>query len=74
MKTVLKAGLVMLALSASSAFAQGAYDPDSSNPRYQVPRHAARYAMPWEASTMGPAEVESHDIRNANSALWGVGG
>jgi len=51
MKTVLKAGLVILALSASSAFAQ----------------------VPWEASTMAPADVEPHDIRNANSALWGVG-
>ena len=74
MKTVLKAGFVMLALSASSAFAQGTNDPDSSNPRYQQPRHATRYVMPWEASTMAPAEVEAHDIRNANSALWGVGG
>jgi hypothetical protein len=52
MKTVLKAGFVILALSASSAFAQ----------------------MPWEASTMAPADVGPHDIRNANSSLWGVGG
>ena len=74
MKTVLKAGFVMLALSAGSAFAQGAYDPDSSSPRYQASRHAARYVMPWEVSTMAPAEVQPHDIRNANSALWGVGG
>jgi hypothetical protein len=66
MKTLIKAALLGLALGATGAFAQAAYDTDSSGSRY--------YLAPWEASTMAPAQVEPRDIRNANSALWGVGG
>lgn len=61
-KTFIKAGVFAMALVATSAFAEGTVDPNHPDSRFQSSSQTAGY-MPSES-----------DIRNANSAVWGVGG
>ena len=60
-KSFLKAGLFTMALAATGAFAEGTVDPNHPDSRYQMPQ-TSEYSPPAD------------DIRNADSALWGVGG
>jgi hypothetical protein len=62
-KTFIKAGLFTMALAATGAFAEGTYDPNQPDSRYQVPQTTEYSSVP-----------ASSDIRNADSAIWGVGG
>ena len=71
MKNVFKVAVVGLSFAASSAFAQGVF--------HRSPQHADRIYVEgayWQnesSPTSGPY-FRGDDIRNANSALWGVGG
>ena len=60
-KSFLKVGLFTMALAATGAFAEGTVDPNHPDSRYQTPQPISQSA---------PAD----DIRNADSATWGVGG
>lgn len=85
MKCTLAITSVVLALAASSAMAQGIFSPRSADPTDRAARDARRANLytdanhwnatseGWQGSTMEPA-YRGQDIRNANSALWGVGG
>jgi len=61
-KSFIKAGLFTLAVAATGAFAEGTVDPNHPDSRYQTPQTSSDYTAP-----------DSSDIRNADSALWGVG-
>jgi hypothetical protein len=61
-KSFLKAGLFTMALAATGAFAEGSVDPNHPDSRYQM-----QQTTDYSASA-------SSDIRNADSANWGVGG
>jgi hypothetical protein len=71
MKSVFKVAVVGLSFAASSAFAQGVFQ--------RTAQHADRVYVEgayWQgenAPTSAPW-FRGDDIRNANSALWGVGG
>jgi hypothetical protein len=60
-KSFLKVGLFTMALAATGAYAEGTVDPNHPDSRYQMSQTTERSA---------PA----NDIRNADSANWGVGG
>jgi hypothetical protein len=62
-KTFIKAGLFTMALAATGAFAEGTVDPNQPDSRYQMPQ-----------TTEYSSVSASSDIRNADSAIWGVGG
>ena len=61
-KSFLKAGLFTMALAATGAFAEGSVDPNHPDSRYQM-----QQTTDYSASA-------SSDVRNADSANWGVGG
>ena len=60
-KSFLKVGLFTMALAAGGAFAEGTIDPNHPDSRYQMPQ-TSEYS------------ASAGDVRNADSALWGVGG
>jgi hypothetical protein len=60
-KSFLKVGLFTMALATTGAFAEGTVDPNHPDSRYQTPQPSSQTAS-------------SNDIRNADSATWGVGG
>ena len=60
-KSFLKVGLFTMALAATGAFAEGTVDPNHPDSRYQTPQ-----GTEYSAS--------ANDVRNADSASWGVGG
>jgi hypothetical protein len=60
-KSFLKAGLFTMALAATGAFAEGSVDPNHPDSRYQMQQ------------TTDYSTSASSDIRNADSANWGVG-
>jgi hypothetical protein len=60
-KSFLKLGLFTMALAATGAFAEGTIDPNHPDSRYQMPQ-TSEYS------------ASANDVRNADSALWGVGG
>jgi hypothetical protein len=60
-KSFIKAGLFTMALAATGAFAEGTVDPNHPDSRYQM-------SQPSQYS------AAADDIRNADSAVWGVGG
>ena len=60
-KSFLKVGLFTMALAATGAYAEGTVDPNHPDSRYQM------------SQTSG-SSAPSSDIRNADSASWGVGG
>jgi hypothetical protein len=69
MKTPTKLTLIALSLAATGAFAEDMGAPRTDNgPNYRATGQE-QSAFP----TMGPSYY-GEDIRNANSALWGVGG
>jgi hypothetical protein len=60
-KSFLKVGLFSMALAATSAFAEGTVDPNHPDSRYHTSQ-ASSYSAPAD------------DVRNSDSASWGVGG
>jgi hypothetical protein len=60
-KSFLKVGLFTMALAATGAFAEGTVDPNHPDSRYQTSQASSQSAS-------------ANDIRNADSATWGVGG
>jgi len=60
-KSFLKVGLFTMALAATGAYAEGTVDPNHPDSRYQTPQASSQAAS-------------ANDIRNADSATWGVGG
>jgi hypothetical protein len=60
-KSFLKVGLFTMALAATGAFAEGTVDPNHADSRYQ-------------SSQTTEYSASANDIRNADSAIWGVGG
>src|SRR5205807_1257047 len=83
MKGIFKASVVGLAFATTGAFAQGTYpSPDTTytQPSGDTRRidnrrtQDARAVDPrWQGATAAPY-FAGDDVRNANSALWGVGG
>ena len=61
-KSFIKAGLFAMALAATGAFAEGTVDPNHPDSRYQT-----QQTTDYSASA-------GSDVRNADSATWGVGG
>ena len=61
-KSFIKAGLLGMAVAATGAFAEGTVDPNHPDSRYQMQQ------------TTDYSTSASSDIRNADSANWGVGG
>jgi hypothetical protein len=59
-KSFLKVGLFTMALAATGAYAEGTVDPNHPDSRYQTSQ-----STDYSAS--------ANDIRNSDSANWGVG-
>jgi hypothetical protein len=64
-KSFAKAGLFAMALAATSAFAEGTYDPNQPGSQYQDQSSTSSYYSGSGSS--------GSDVRNADSANWGVG-
>ena len=60
-KSFLKVGLFTMALAATGAYAEGTVDPNHPDSRYQM-------------SQTTEYSASANDVRNADSASWGVGG
>ncbi len=86
MKGIIKASVIGLTFAAAGAFAQSTYTPPTESTYTQPPatRDAKRLDnrryqdsrqvdSTWHGATAAPY-APGDDIRNANSALWGVGG
>jgi hypothetical protein len=76
MRKLSTAAFAVLAFGASGAFAQGVLSPrtpDAQDSYSAQPSPSNSSVGASQGATMAPA-WQGQDIRNANSALWGVGG
>jgi hypothetical protein len=64
-KSFARAGLFAMALVTTCAFAEGTYDPNQPGSQYQDQSSTSSYSGSGSSGS---------DVRNADSALWGVGG
>lgn len=79
MKRIYQAGLVVLAIASSSAFAQSVYEPqrpESAQPQEQLRDESPRANRSGDERRRTQTAPMQYDSQNpaANSAIWGVGG